>query len=178
MPWVPTSAGQTLTAAKFEDLASYAVPITAVKASDTSVNTDGTVNSDPELVIVLPANRTYDIEVVIHATSAANAAGDLRVAYAWTNTATVTRGGDGLALALASGTSADLNAPALAADTTSPTSDLTYGVSTTRTVVREVLTVVTGGTAVTLTLQWAQETSNANNTTVLTGSKMIARRSS
>lgn len=177
MPWVPTSAGQTLTAAKMEDLASYGVVITATKTSDTNTPSDATVNNDSELVLVLPANRTYDIEVVLHASSAANAAGDLRVTYAWTNTATLTRGVAGLVNSLASGFSGDFTAFALAADTTSPAAELIFGVSTTRTMIREFLTVVTGGSSVTLTLQWAQETSNANNTTLHAGSKMIARRS-
>lgn len=176
MPWTPTAAGQTLTAAKVEDLASYAVPVQAAKAGDTSRNTTATAAADPDLVLVLPANRTYVVEAVLHVSSAANAAGDFRVSYSWTNTATVYVSGHALVNTLASGTTGDLEAVAQAADSTSPSADVNYGASTSRNTVTVWARVTTGGSNVTLTLQWAQQTSNANNTTLHAGSQLTAHR--
>lgn len=178
MPYTPPSAGVTWTAAMVADLASYAVPIRAEKAGDTSRASTAVSAADPDLVIVLPASRTYDVEITMHVTSAANAAGDFRFGLGWTNTATVTLGGHGLHIALASGTSADLEALAYVPDTSTPTGDIGVGASTTRTVVKGWATVVTGGSNVTLSLLWAQAASNVNNTTLLTGSSIVARRSS
>lgn len=178
MPWTPTAAGQTLTAAKLEDLASYAVPVQAEKAGDTSRNTTATVAADPDLVVVLGANRTYDVDAVLIVSSAANAAGDFRVAWGWTNTATVTFTAQGLTAALASGTIGDMETVASAPDGTTPSAEVTVGASTTRTTVVLPVRVVTGGSSVTLSLLWAQQASNANNTTLGAGSKIVARRAS
>lgn len=176
MAWTPTAAGQTLTAAKLEDLASYGVPVQAVKAGDTSRNTLTVAAADPDLVLVLPANRTYVVEGILYVTSAANAAGDFRTNFAWTNTATVTVGGQALYNAIASGTTGDLEAVAQAADSSSPTADVNYGASTSRNTLVVWARVVTGGSNVTFTLQWAQQNSNANNTTLHAGSQLVARR--
>jgi hypothetical protein len=176
VPYTLPVAGQTITAALWAELASYAVPITAYKAGDTNRASTITSTADPDLVIVLPANRTYEVEITMYVTSAANAAGDFRFALGWTNTATVTLGGHGIHISVASGSSADLEALGIAADTTTPTSDIGIGASTTRTTVKGWATVVTGGSNVTLSLLWAQASSNANNTTLLTGSSIVARR--
>lgn len=176
MAWTPTAAGQTLTSAKLEDLASYGVPLHVHKSSDLSRNNDGTSTADPDLVVVLLANRTYVVEAILHESSAANAAGDFRAAWGWTNTATVYIGALGLnAAGLASGTIADVEAVAQVV-TVSPSTGIAYGASTSRnTVIRKAL-VVTGGSNVTFTLLWGQQTSNGNNTTLHAGSSMTARR--
>lgn len=177
MAWTPTSAGQTLTATKVEDLASYGVPIQAVKAGDTARSLDATSTADPDLVIVLPANRTYMVEAILHESSAANAVGDFRTAAGWTNTATVTVAAIGLnAAGLASGSIGDAEAVAQAADSTSPTGDISYGASTTRNTVVRWFRVVTGGSNVTFSLLWGQQTSNASATTLHAGSSLTARR--
>lgn len=177
MAWTPTAAGQTLTAAKVEDLASYGVPIQVAKAGDTSRNSTITVSADPDLVVVLPANRTYMVEAALIVSSAANAAGDFRTCVSWTNTATVYVVGVGLSAAgLASGTITDLEGVAQTADSTSPTAEISYGASTTPTTVVRWFRVVTGGSAVTLSLQWAQQSSSVSNTTVSAGSSLTARR--
>jgi hypothetical protein len=174
--WSDPAAGQTLTAAKLVELATYAVPISAVKTSNTSRFSTTTPTADPELSIVLPANRTYVIEVVQHVTSDANAAGDYRVSYTWTNTATVTDAGIALANTLASGTQGSIEAVAHGADSTSPSSDINYGASTSRNTFVQWLRVVTGGSDVTFSLQWAQQTSSVSNTNLLAGSQMTAQR--
>jgi hypothetical protein len=175
MPWTDVSAGQTLTAAKLNELASYAVPIQAEKASATSRASTTTPTADPELAIVLPANRTYDIDLVLLVT-AGNAAGDIRIAFGWTNTATVTYTGLGLIKTLASGSTGDAEMFAIGPDATTSTTAVGYGASTTTTSVVAFARVVTGGSNVTLSLLWSQDTSSGTNSTVEAGSKMIARR--
>lgn len=176
MAWTPTAAGQTLTSAKVEDLASYGVPVQASKAADTSRNTTTTATADPDLVIVLQANRTYLVDASLSVTSAANAAGDFKCGFEWTNTATVYVLGFGLSAAgLASGTITDLEGVAQTTST-SPTGGISYGASTSPTSLLRRIRVVTGGSNVTLSLQWAQQTSNANNTTLQAGSSLTAKR--
>lgn len=176
MAWSDPSAGQTLTAAKIAELASYSVPIRAEKAGDTSRNTLAVTTADPELVIVLPANRTYDIDIALHVSSAANAAGDFQMNWGWTNTATVTQGGQGLVNSLASGSSGSADMISYPPDSATPTGAISYGASTSRCLIEQRVTVVTGGSNVTLSLLWAQQASNANNTTLHAGSKVVARR--
>jgi hypothetical protein len=175
MAWTDPSAGQTLTAAKVAELASYGVPIQAEKASATSRNTTTSPTADPELVIVLPANRTYDVRVALLVT-AGNAAGDIRIAFGWTNTATVTYTGLGPVKTLASGTTGDGEFFSIGPDNTSTSTAVGYGASSTVTTVWADARVVTGGSNVTLSLLWSQDTSSATNSTLEAGSKMIARR--
>jgi hypothetical protein len=175
MAWSDPSAGTTLTAAKVAELASYAVNIQAEKASPTSRNTTTSPAADPELVIVLPANRTYDVTAELIVT-AGNAAGDIRVAFGWTNTATVTYTGLGPVKTLASGSTGDGEFFAIGPDNTTTTTAVGYGASTTATAVWIRARVVTGGSNVTLSLLWAQDTSSGTDSTVAAGSKMVARR--
>jgi hypothetical protein len=177
MTWTDPSAGQTLTAAKLAELATYSVRIEASKASDSpALTSDATLNADPDLVIVLPANRTYDVDGWMIHSSAANAAGDIQFGWSWTNTATVTMYGLGPHNSMASGSQSDLESIARAADTASPTAGTPYGASTTSTNTHLRARVVTDASAVTLTLNWAQATSNASGTTLHAGSYISARR--
>lgn len=176
MAWTPTAAGQTLTSAKLEDLASYGVAIQAVKGADTSRNTTATATADPDLVIVLPANRVYLVDASLSVISAANAAGDFKCGFEWTNTATLYVLGFGLSAAgLASGSITDLEAVAQAVSST-PTIAIAYGASTTPNSVLRRVRVVTGGSAVTLSMTWSQQNSNGSNTTLQAGSSLTARR--
>jgi hypothetical protein len=176
MAWSNPSAGTTLTAAKVAELASYAVPISAVKAGSTSRANTTSPTADPELVIVLPADQIYDVDVVLLAT-AGNAAGDIRVALGWTNTATVTITGIGPIKTLASGTTGDAEFFSAGPDATTPSTAIGYGASTTVTTLWLKARVVTGGSAVTLSLLWSQDTTSGTNSVVEAGSKMVARRS-
>lgn len=177
MAWTPTSAGQTLTAAILNDLGTYASEIQAEKASDSpALTSDATLNADPDLVIVLPANRTYDVTGWMIHSSAANAAGDIQFSWSWTNTATVTMYGLGPHNGIVSGSQSDLESIARAADSSSPTTASPYGSSTTPINTHLRARVVTGGSAVTLTLNWSQASSNVNGTTLHAGSMISARR--
>lgn len=159
-----------------DTLTGYAVPVQVIKANSTNRASTITPTADPELAITLAASQTHMVRLDIFGTSAANAAGDLRVRFAWTNTATVTWWLSGLSDAIASGTAADLQAIGATADGTSPTADTQFGLSTSVTGQTMFAYVVAGGSPVVLTLEWAQLASNANNSTVLAGSRLSATR--
>lgn len=176
MTWTPFTPYQTLTADLLNEAMSYAVPISAGKGSDTARFSDATATADPDLVIVLPANRIYEGPVVCHVTSEINAGGDFRIGFGWTNTATVYVAGWGLnAAGLASGSIADLEAVAQAS-TTSPTTGFAYGASTTRNSVFKWLRVETGSSDVTFSVLWGQQVSNINDTILHAGSSIAMRR--
>lgn len=176
MTWTPFTPYQTLTADLLNEAMSYAVPISAGKGSDTARFSDLTATADPDLVLVLPANRIYEGPVILHVSSEINAGGDFRVAFGWTNTASVYVAGLGLSAAgLASGTITDLEAVAQAS-TSSPTTGFNYGASTTRTNVIKWLRVETGSSDVTLSVLWGQQASNINDTILHAGSSIAMRR--
>lgn len=176
MTWTDLAAGQTWTAAKANESASYATVVSATKASDTARFSTTTCTADPELSIVLLANRTYEFDARLLVSSEINAAGHFRLRLSWTNTATVTWRCAGLINTLASGVSADWNGQGVANDSTSPTSETSFGASTASTAPRVYGEIVTGGSNVTLTVDWAQFSSNVNDTTLLIGSRLSARR--
>jgi hypothetical protein len=150
---------------------------TVRKASATSRNTTVARVADPELTLSLPANSTWDFEVHLFLTSAANAAGDIGVEVSYPSLATVEFGPMGLANSLASGATADVNGgTATSNDTTSPSGAVAFGVSTVMTLALLFGRIALGATAGSLTVNWAQDSSNGNNTTVNIGSKLIARR--
>src|SRR5688572_9592324 len=132
MGWSPVSAGQIATATVVNDLGTYASPLDAEKTSGTG-RTNNTIPADPDLVLVLPANRTYDIDALFRLSSAANAAGDFQYRWAWTNTAEVTVYNMGVHNAIASGSQSDLESISYAADSSTPTSATPLGASTTAT---------------------------------------------
>ena len=169
-------AGARITADDILALQGYAVPTEVIKPSSTSRNTTISPTADPALSITLAASQTFEVRVDILGSSAANAAGDLRLRLAWTNTATVTWWLAGLSSTLASGAEADLAANAATADGTSPTADTQLGLATSVTGQTMFAIVATGVSPVVLTLEWAQLASNGNNSTVLAGSRIVARR--
>lgn len=149
------------------------VPITAVKASSTARTSTTTETADPELVLSMRVG-TFDIAGVLLVSSAANAAGDFEYGYSWTGGGmTVTMGHAGPHNSLASGSQVDGEFTYLAADSSTPTSTMPYGASIAGVAIpiaaRVVVTV-----AGTLSLIWAQQSSNANATTLLAGSWITA----
>ena len=178
MTWSDKLAGSTLTAAILNEGVSYGTKVSATKVADTSRNTTIAPSADPELSIVLLANRTYDFGLDAFILSAANGAssGDFRVRLAWTNTATVTWRCQGHDNSLASGVAGTFNAQGAAGDTTSPTTDTSFGASTSPNSARIYGEIVTGGSNVTLSVEWAQLASTANAITLQTGSRLWAQR--
>lgn len=146
-----------------------------LKTADESVTSNATVQNDDHLLYVLPATGTYEVVVKLWASSAANAAGDLRVGFSFP-TGTMHVGGIGPDSSLASGSASTSEHVGILSTTSgSSVTNLGYGLSTTTNliVVHGLLIATATGT---LRLQWAQITSNANASTVKAGSHMLIRR--
>lgn len=174
-------AGNTIDADDIQDeldyLESFAVPISAMKASDTGPRVNATKSADPDLTVTLPANRTYEVDGWLIPTSAANAAGDFAFDWTWTNTATVTAVGLGAHNSLAAGTqAADTEVIAYLADSATPSGNQPYGASTGNGGIHVAAIVVTGSSDVALTVEWAENAINASGTTLRAGSWITARR--
>jgi hypothetical protein len=176
MPAPTLLAGELPNAAKWADILTYVVPVSAAKPSGTARTSTTTVTADPHLTIALPANTTWDIQLMLLLTSAANAAGDFAGEMHYPVDATLSMLPLGLNNALATGTSADLEM--FGADSLDPGltgASMIMGCSTTMAgvLVAGRITIVTAGS---LVLFWAQNTSNASSTTVNGGSTIVARR--
>jgi len=137
------------------------------KTADESVTSSAVLQNDDHLLFSIPQAGTYAFEFVIFATSAANAAGDIQIQLTGP-TGTFTFGGVGLDITLASGNTGTVNMAGIS-------TTLNFGVSTTQTMIliKGILVATASGT---LQLQWAQQTSNANATTVKAGSHMFVRQ--
>ena len=151
------------------------VPVTVAKPGDTSRSNTIARTADPDLVLALLPFYTYDVDGMLFVTSAANAAGDFSYELQYPANATCTPGGLGLHNALPSGSSADLEANALAPDATSPAGPLPYGASTALSGILVKARIAMGVTAGNLLVAWAQLASNANATTLKAGSWLTAR---
>lgn len=139
------------------------------KTADESVTSSATLQNDNELTIAIPAAGSYVIDLRLYGSSAANAAGDLRVGFTFP-TGTFHFGVGALDSSLASGAAADLAATGNLSATSGSTV-LGIGLSTTVTYSKvEALLIATA--AGTLQMQWAQLASNANASTIKAGSHM------
>lgn len=164
-------AGQNILADDLNNL----IPIAATKAATTSRTSLTTVAADPDLFLPLAANATYDLELLMLITSATNAAGDFLWDLAWTGSALVDIGFHALHNTIASGSQADLEGAGVSNDSSSPTAAFVAGASTSTTAAFALGTIATT-TAVVLTLEWAQFSSNVSATSLLAGSRFVARR--
>lgn len=133
------------------------------KTADESVTSSATLQNDNELAIAIPAAGTYEIDVHLFVTSAANAAGDLRVGATFP-AGTMTMAADGLDNSLASGAAGTMTRFA-AAITSGVDPGVALGASTTMTYahIKFLFVATASGT---FQFQWAQGASNANATTV------------
>lgn len=122
------------------------------KASSTSRNTTTTVTSDPNLTLTVAANATYVVDCTVVWT---NGGGGFRCA--WTGPAGATM------------VWTDNDGAGNGTISTQSTFSATVG-----TTLKGAL--VTSGTSGTFALQWAQNTSNAANTTLLAGCYLWLRR--
>jgi len=138
------------------------------KAADESVTSSTTLQNDDHLSCSIGATGTYDITLHLIGTSAANAAGHLNAAFTFP-AGTFYLTGAGLTTALASGSSGSVQM--FASSITSGTAFASYGLSTSQVSIILHGTFVATGTG-TLQLQWCQAVSNANASTLKTGSSM------
>jgi len=161
------------------DATTWAVPNvrTVEKPSDTSRTSTTTRTADPHLSLALPANSTWNFDGDLIVNSAANAAGDLSIEFAFPASATLTVATHGLDVNLASGSFGTVDAVVQANQTTtSPTTAQNFGCSTTQISIHVSGRIVLAGTSGSLVLNWAQQTSSASATTLQNGSYLTARR--
>lgn len=139
------------------------------KAANESVTSSTTMQDDNDLVgIVLAPNQVYKVDFFPAATGAA--AGDVK--FAWTVTGTVAGLGTRTCLGSQTGTT-DVTNNAVRSSRHNLTTSVAYGVDGTATgMVWEAFLVEGGTLGGTLTLQWAQNTSNATATQLSTSTYM------
>lgn len=163
------SVGQKLTAERLN----RRNPVSASKAGDTSRASTTTSAADPDLVLSLKADTTYDLRGALY-TTGGDAAGDFKYAWSWTNTATVLMGAIGPHNSIASGSQGDAEWVFRAADSATPSTDTPYATSVGGMAVRLNDRVIVGSSDITLTLIWAQQGSNATATLLKAGSWVTA----
>lgn len=143
------------------------------KTADESVTSNAVQQNDDHLLYTIGATGTYLVDVFLYATSAANAAGDIRVGFSFP-TGTMHFSALGADDTLASG-SAQIGQWASILSATSGTSFLAMGLSTS-TLGIQVHGILIATATGTLQFQWAQFGSNANASTVKSGSHMLVRQ--
>ena len=145
----------------------------ATKTADESVTSSTTLQNDDHLSYSIGATGTYIFDLFLFAVSAADAAGDLKVAFTFP-AGTLHFMADGLDATLASGSNGtSINTGILSA--TSGSSSVNFGLSTTVVGIRVHGILVATATG-TLQTQWAQAASNANASTVKAGSHLLVRQ--
>lgn len=170
------AAGAKVRASSLAAWLTERTPLQAIKTSATSRNTTVSRTADPDLTLALPANSAWEVQIVLLLSSAANAAGDFSGEIAFPTGSTVSSGGHGLDIGLASGATSSLTAgTASSSDSSTPTTNIDWGCSTiiTEAVLRARVTTSTAGS---VTLNWAQSSTNGSNTTVNIGSRIVATK--
>jgi len=124
----------------------------AVKTGATSRNTTATPAADPDLVVAVEANARYDVTCIV---GWVNGGGGMRFDFTGPTSATMMWVDNDGSVASTIGT------------------DLTFNVTLGTTLKG---TLITAGTAGNLTLRWAQNTSNAADTTLLAGCGLHVER--
>lgn len=149
-------------------------PVFAYKTAQESVTSSTTVQADNDLVVALEANTTYTYTMALIVTGVD--AGDLKHNFTYPTGCSVSE------IAFAYSTASTGAAPVLGAfgyaqDATSPTPDYTSG-TITSTPVSLIAhgVIVVGSTAGSLTLMWAQNTSNGTATNLEPGSHIVLTR--
>ncbi|MDX2697018.1 hypothetical protein [Streptomyces ipomoeae] len=145
------------------------------KTADESVTSSTTLQNDNELVLAVSASATYFFRVWLMATDATDANGDIKFAFTFPTGAVCHFSGKGPHTLLASGAFGD--GEYIARNTaTSGSTVASYGLTTSVIGIELTGLLIVSGTAGNLQLQWAQNTSDANATTVQAGSFMTLER--
>jgi hypothetical protein len=156
-------AGQVPTADEFNDL----FWLVAYKASDTSRASTTTVAVDPDLTIALDADALYEWVAVIRASGNG---GDIKTSWdVPSGASSVQRTAHGPELGTADATNTNVRMTSGHASST----EVPYGLTTANCLIveRGLLQTDSAGD---FTLEWAQDSSNINATTVETGSYLKA----
>lgn len=139
------------------------------KTADESVTSSTTLQNDNHLLLTIPAVGTYEFDAYLFGTSAANAAGDLNVGFSFP-TGTLHFGGAGADATLASSVLGPGNWQG-SLSATSGTTSHSYGLSTSTLLIHIHGLFIATATG-TLQLMWSQAVSNANASTIKSGSHM------
>lgn len=145
------------------------------KTADESVTSSTTLQNDNELTLAVAANCTYAFRVWLLATDATDANGDIKFGFTFPTSAVCHFSGKGPHTLLASGAFGD--GEYIGRNTaTSGSTVASYGLTTSVIGIEITGLLIVGANAGNLQLQWAQNTSDANATTVQAGSFMILER--
>lgn len=161
------SAGAKLRAATLYSLITELRPVFARKTSDETVNNSATLQNDDQLALAVEASVVYRLEMMLIVNSGTTP--DFKFAWTYPSSLTMFYSAH-IASPAGGGTGSDLNGPYI--ETTVPA----LGTLGSDQILRADGIVIVSSTAGTLQLQWAQNTANASNTTVKTGSHLILRR--
>jgi hypothetical protein len=144
----------------------------AVKTATTARTSTVTRTADPHLTLAVRANVAYTLSGLLIVQSAANSAGDLNIDFAFPANAVVHWGAIGPNNTITGGSFIGGEFQAQSNQTVSPTGATPYGATTVPNTILISGYVSIGATAGSFTLEWAQQTSNASSTSLLTGSWM------
>ena len=165
------AAGAWVDAADHTPLTGIGVPWYSVKPANESVTSSTTVQNDNDLTVVLAASATYEVEAFLIVTGPT--AADIKTQWTVPSGATGSRLCVGPTPTAAGFTGQGQTEARMSAHGWGTT--VTYSIETAATVICERGPLVTT-TAGTLTLQWAQVTSNATATVVGTNSYLKVTR--
>ncbi len=163
------SVGQIITATRLNTR----LPVHAIKAADLSRTSTATVASDPDIVLALKAGVTYSLQGHLLVYSASTTP-KFKYCWSWTNSATVILASHGLVTTVTI-TNGSIETYAYVNDTTTPSAEAPYAVSSGVSSILINDTIIVGSSLdTTLTLQWSQQVSNATATTLKQGSSVTA----
>lgn len=144
------------------------------KTADQSIPSSTVLTNDTHLLYAIGSTGTYAGDLYLRATSAANAAGDINIGFTFP-TGTLHAVGFGPDIGLASGAVQTGNWVGDSGGFTSGVSVLSFGLSTATLALYIHFDFVATATG-TLRLQWCQNSSNANASTLKAGSHMQVRQ--
>lgn len=140
-------------------------PLSAYKSIDEAVTSSTTLQNDDALLLSLQANAVYYFTLVLGYKGAASGTGDIKFGWAFPSGAVMAYAlyGNNAGVATNGFWETQTSVPALnSLGTSTPVGAVAQG------------TIAVSSTPGTLQLQWAQHTSSATATTVLTGSVLLA----
>jgi hypothetical protein len=166
LPWTAPktwSVGETLTASNFNthirDNMNAVLSYRKMKAADETVNTSATLQDDNDLFFSGLVGESWGVTVALNVNSGTTP--DFKTNWNKPAGATAKH-------------ATFYSNPTASQPWTS--SDLVFATDATEQLIVIYAAIVIGGTAGTVTFQWAQNTSNASNTIVRAGSFMVAER--
>ena len=158
-------AGQRLTAAELRG----ALGLSAHKGADTARATTTTLTADPDLTVSVLANTVYVVRLSLPYKGAATNTGDFKFGFSVPGGSSFAGGFIGVTNPLG----------VYLVSVTASSTLISYSNGTGSPLWCEVsATLITSGTAGSLTLTWAQNTSNATATTLMAGASLIAWQAS